>query len=70
MSSVTLNDAYNSYINLDYSEKEALFDLIQKQLIDERREEILKRATEAENNFINGKIKGGTAEQVMEFLDD
>jgi len=70
METATLNKAYTLYNELSFDDKEILFDLINKQIIEARRDALLERAKEAEKNFSEGKCFTGNVDEIMEFLEN
>ena len=70
MVTATLNDAYTIYNELHLEDKEYLLELIEKQIIEARRDGILLRAIEAEENFLNGKVFRGSTDEMMEYLEN
>ncbi len=53
METVTINDAYSIYNELTLEDKEYFLDLVERQIVDDRRNAILARAKEAEENYSN-----------------
>lgn len=53
METVTINDAYSIYNELTLEDKEYFLDLVERQIIEDRRNAILARAKEAEENYSN-----------------
>ena len=60
MQAATIYDAYSIYNELSLVDKEYLLDLIEKQIIEARRDSLLARAKEAEENYHKGNVKRGT----------
>ena len=51
MDTATINDAYSIYNELPLEDKEFLLDLMEKQIIEARRDAVLARVKEAEKNL-------------------
>ena len=68
MVTATINEAYSIYNRLPLEDKEYLLDLIEKQIIEARRDAILARAKEAEDNYLKGNIVRGSVDELMEYL--
>ena len=47
-----------------------MLDLIEKQIIEARRDALLVKAKSAENNYLKGNVFHGSADEVMEFLEN
>jgi hypothetical protein len=69
MQTATINEAYSIYNELQIEDKEYLLELIEKQIIEARRDAILSRAKEAEENYLKGNVYHGTVDELMEFLE-
>jgi hypothetical protein len=70
MQTATINDAYTIFNELQLEDKEYFLELIEKQIIDSRREALLKRALEAEENYLKGNVITGSVSELMEFLEN
>ena len=70
MQTATINDAYSIYNELSLEDKEYFLGLIEKQIIEDRRNAILARAKDAEENYDKGNIFSGNVSEVMEYLDN
>ena len=70
METATINKAYEIYNELSFDDKEMFLDLINKQIVEERRDAIFKRAKEAEKNFSEQKCFTGNVNEIMEFLEN
>jgi hypothetical protein len=70
MQTVTLNDAYSIFNELTLEDKEYFLGLVEKQIIEERRNAILERAKEAELNYANGNVISGSVDELMEYLEN
>lgn len=70
MQPATINQAYSIYNRLSLEDKEELLRLIEKQIIDDRRKAINKRAKEAKENLKKGDVVRGDVDEVLEFLDN
>jgi len=70
METATINKAYEIYNELSFDDKEMFLDLINKQIVDERRDAIFERAKESEKNFSEQKCFTGNVNEIMEFLEN
>ena len=70
MNGVTLNRIIDDFNELSFEDKEYAIELIQKQLIEAKRERIVRRAKEAETNLRKGKVKRGTMEDLLKDLEN
>ncbi len=70
MATATVNEAYTLYNQLPLEDKEYLLDLIEKQIIEARRDALLARAKEAEQNYTDGNVSKGNASDTMEYLEN
>jgi hypothetical protein len=61
----TFSDIVGSVRKLDLESKEELVALIRRWLIEERRDEILRNAAEAEAEYARGESKSGAVEDLM-----
>ena len=69
MRNSTLNKLIEDFNHLPLDEKEYLVEIAKKQLIEAKREEIAKRAKEAEKNYKKGRIKSGTVKDLRKDLE-
>ncbi len=65
-----INRVIDSFNALPLEEKEYVADMLAKQLIELRREEIARRAMEAEHNYNTGKVKKGNLRDLYEDLEN
>lgn len=70
MSSTTLNRLIEDFEELPLEDKEFALELIQKQLIEAKRESIVRRAKEAESNARKGEVKRGSIEDLFRDLEN
>ena len=70
MKGVTLNRIIDDFNELPFEDREYAIGLIQKQLIEAKRERIVRRAKEAETNLRKGKVKRGTMEDLLKDLEN
>ena len=61
----TFSDIVGYVRGLDVESKQELLRLIRQWLIEERRDQILRRATEAETEHPRGESKSGAVEDLM-----
>jgi len=70
MNGVTLNRIIDDFNELSFEDKEYSIELIQKQLIEAKRERIVRRSKEVETNLRKGKVKRGTMEDLLKDLEN
>lgn len=70
MQQATLNDIYSMIIPLSQEEKLYLRDMINKQMIESGREDILQSAKKARKNLKEGKIFHGSVSEIKEYLEN
>jgi len=70
MKGVTLNRIIDDFNELPFEDREYAIELIQKQLIEAKRERIVRRVKEAETNLRKGKVKRGTMEDLFKDLEN
>lgn len=66
----TINDVMEFWETLDIETKEDTLEMMQKGLIEEKREKILLRVQEAKSNLFNGNIKSGNSQDLFKDLSD
>lgn len=69
MSTTTLNKLIEEFSLLPLDDKEHAAELIKRQLIEAKREAIVKRAKEAMANLKKGMIKRGTVKELYKDLE-
>lgn len=69
MGSASINKVIDDFSHLPLDDKEFALDVIKKQLIEARREAIVKRAKEAVSNPKKGKVKKGTFRDLYRDLE-
>lgn len=70
MNGATLNRIIDDFNELSFEDKEYAIELIQKQLIEAKRERIVRRSKEVETNLRKGKVKRGTMEDLLKDLEN
>jgi hypothetical protein len=65
-----INEIIENWDNLTIDDKEYTIEILQKDLIQSRREQIILRTKEAESNYNKGLIKSGTVENLFEDLEN
>jgi hypothetical protein len=70
MKGVTLNRIIDDFNELPFEDREYAIELIQKQLVEAKRERIVRRVKEAETNLRKGKVKRGTMEDLFKDLEN
>ncbi|MBI3355031.1 MAG: hypothetical protein AABY79_01040 [Nitrospirota bacterium] len=69
MGSATLNKIIEEFSHLPMGDKEYAIDIIKKQLVEAKREAIVKRAKEAIGNFKKGMTKKGTVKELFKDIE-
>jgi hypothetical protein len=70
MKNTSLNKLVDDFNELPFADKEYAVELIQKQLIEAKREGIVSRAREAMSNLKKGKIKRGSIGDLLKDLEN
>ena len=70
MSKTEINRVIEGFNLLSMDEKEYVADMIHKQLVEYRREQIVKRANDARNNLKQGNVKSGSLEDLYRDLEN
>jgi hypothetical protein len=65
-----LNSVIEDFNRLSLDEKEYLLEIIQKQLVESKRDQIAKRAQEARENLGMGRIHRGSFKDLFEDLEN
>jgi len=65
----TIENVLEDIEHLNIEDQKYIVELISKRLIDKKREEISRRAKEAEKNYKKGKFKRGNIEDLWEDLN-
>lgn len=61
----TFDEALEMVDSMTIEEREQFLEILQKRLIDEKREELVKTIREAKQEYRKGKIKTGTVDALM-----
>jgi len=69
MNDSLINSVIDDFSQLPLEDKEYVIEIIEKQLIDLKRERIARRAEEAITNFKEGSIKKGTVKELYKDLE-
>lgn len=64
----TVDMVLDSIMKLDYFSREMVLEILKSRQIEERRNEISKNARNAKANFLKGKTKPTTSEEVIKRL--
>jgi hypothetical protein len=70
MQTSVLNNLVEEFQGLPFEDKEYVYNIFEKQLIESRREAILKRAIESKQNYEQGNFKSGSAADLLEDLEN
>ncbi len=69
MRDTVLNKLIDNFNELPFEDREYALELIQKQLVEAKRNAIFRRAKEAESNVKKGKVKKGSIQELMKDLE-
>ncbi len=69
MGNVTLNKFFTDFSSLPLDDKEYAVTIIEKQLVEAKRDAIAKRAKKAMANVRKGAVKKGTVEELYKDLE-
>ncbi len=69
MANVTLNKVIDDFRKLPLDEKEYAIDIIEKQMIEAKREAISRRAKRAASNLERGAVKRGSIKDLYKDLE-
>jgi hypothetical protein len=69
-SSISLNQVLQNISQLSIDEQFYLSELLQKRLIEVRRNEIVSRVQEADENYRSGNVRSGSIVDLMMLSDD
>ena len=64
----TFNDVLESVEELSFEEKEFLVEILQKRIIEQKRERLYNEVTEAIAEYESGKLKPMTVDEIMKEL--
>jgi hypothetical protein len=64
-----MNVVIESFEKLEMEDKEYVFDLLKKHIIEMRRDRIYKRAEEAFDNYTKGNVQKGSIEELFKDLE-
>jgi hypothetical protein len=70
MKGTTLNKIIDDFNELPFEDREYAVELMQKQLIEAKRESINRRVKEAETNLKKGRVKRGTIDDLLKDLEN
>ena len=65
MKANTFDEALEMVDSLNIDEREQLLEILQKRLIDDKRENLAKKIREAKQEYQKGEFKTGTVEDLM-----
>ena len=64
-----INVVIESFEKLEMEDKEYVFDLLKKHIVEMRRDKIYKRAEEAFDNYTKGNVQKGSIEDLFKDLE-
>ncbi len=70
MGGASLNKLIEDFNELSFEDRVYAIEIIQKQLIEAKREKIMARAKEAMANLKKGRVKRGSVEDLLKDLDN
>lgn len=65
----TLDQSLDTIMQMDFSSREMLLEILQKRQIEERRQEIAKNGKGAKADFKSGKITPADADDIIHILN-
>jgi hypothetical protein len=68
MEQITVSSVVNTFRNLPFPEKEYTLEILQKQMIEEKRVLFARRIKEARMNYKTGKVKKGSLKELLKDL--
>jgi hypothetical protein len=69
MRDTVLNKLIDDFNELPFEDREYALELIQKQLVEAKRNAIFRRAKEAESNLKKGRVKKGSMQELMRDIE-
>ena len=69
MGTILLNTVIKDFSQLPLEDKQYAVEVMEKQLVDSKREAIARRAKKAESNLKKGLVKKGTIQELYEDLE-
>jgi hypothetical protein len=64
-----MNVVIESFEKLEMEDKEYVFDLLKKHIIEMRRDKIYKRADEAFDSYVKGNVQKGSIKELFKDLE-
>jgi len=68
MKGITFNEALELIESLPEEQKESLIDIVKNRLIEERREKLAQSIKKAKKEYVRGKVRKGTVDDLMREL--
>ncbi len=68
MSTVTFREALELVESLSDEERLALIEIVERRLIEKRRDEIAESVREAREDYVRGEVRKGTADDLLRDL--
>lgn len=66
---ITIDQTLDTIVQMDFSSREMLIEILQKRQIEERRKEIVVNGKQAKEDFKSGKIVPANADDVIRTLN-
>ena len=70
MSTTQVSEFIENFDVLSLDDKEFLMDIIEKNYIETKRNELIQRVAEAKQNYIDGNVKTGSIKDLFKDLED
>ncbi|MBW7887774.1 MAG: hypothetical protein H3C35_05330 [Bacteroidetes bacterium] len=69
MAQITVNEVLETFKGLSLPEKEFAVELLEKQIVAEKRKALVSRVKEARKNYKSGNVKKGTVKDLLKDLN-
>jgi hypothetical protein len=66
----TIAEVVETWESLDYEDKEMTLEILQKGFAELKRQALVDRIHEAEQNYTDGKVRSGSADDLFEELNN
>ncbi len=68
--STVIDELLDKYDELSFEEKEYLLDVLQHRIVEYRRMEMAEKLEQAEKDYLDGKSKSGSVDDLFEDLEN
>ncbi|MBI5464818.1 MAG: hypothetical protein HY966_07710 [Ignavibacteriales bacterium] len=69
MENALVSSVLDTFKELPFADKECALEILEKQMVEERRKLLANRVSEARVNYRSGKVKKGSATDLLKDLD-